>query len=109
MGVNETPVQKAIMDYLEWRGMKVIRIQSGKVQTIRGNWMTLAPEGTPDLLVLPRQEMKEGNPACPFFVEVKSSKGRLSPVQLTTHNDYRLRGIRVVVAHSIDDLVKEGL
>jgi hypothetical protein len=89
--------------------MKVIRIQSGKVQTIRGNWIQLAPEGTPDLLVLPRRELKEGNPACPFFIEVKGEKGRLSPVQLTTHNDYRLRGVNVIVAHSIDDLIREGL
>jgi len=109
MGKNETPVQRAIVDYLSYRGMKVIRIQSGKVQTIRGNWIQLAPEGTPDLLVLPRRELKEGNPAYPFFIEVKSAKGRLSPVQLTTHNDYRLRGVNVIVAHSIDDLVKEGL
>lgn len=63
--------------------------------------------GWPDLTVLPFANVG------PFFIEVKSAKGRVSPVQADVHEMMRSRGYKVCVAKSVDDvrafLMAEGI
>jgi TolB-like protein len=61
----EGPIKKAIKEYLEARGLIVIRVQSG---TAHGGRTHLAEKGTPDLVcTLPGGST--------LFVEAKRSKG----------------------------------
>lgn len=110
---KESSIQSAIIQYLEMRGFKVIRINSGAVRIgERGrSFVKLAPAGTPDLLVLPQyQEIRKmhytTHPQDMFWIECKTVKGVLNANQISVHNDYALRGVQVIVARSIDDVMK---
>lgn len=54
--------------------------------------------GFPDLICLPYAHVGA------FFIEVKSAKGRVSPVQAQVHEMLRDRGYKVCVAKSVDDV-----
>jgi hypothetical protein len=113
--VKESQIQSAIITYLEMRGYKVIRINSGAVRVgERGSYIKLAPAGTPDLLVLPqyaeiRKMHYTNTPTQPFFVECKAPQGKVSTLQISTHNDYALRGVQVITARSHTDLQEVGI
>lgn len=51
MGVSnkEAGVLKGALGMLNLMGFDAFRVQSGAIQTKSGHWMTLAPEGTPDI------------------------------------------------------------
>jgi hypothetical protein len=89
--VTETHIQRAVSQAITAIGVPVIRLQSGKVKSEHGGWLTLAPKGCPDLLlVMPRLSM----------CEVKAGKGRLSSVQKRMHAQLEARGARVAVVRS---------
>lgn len=46
--LKESEVQKLIGQYLTLRKYPIWRNNAGKVQTLRGHWIQLAPKGTPD-------------------------------------------------------------
>lgn len=54
--------------------------------------------GFPDLICLPYANVG------PFFLEVKSKTGRVSPVQAQVHEMLRDRGYKVAVVRSVDDV-----
>ena len=69
----ETTRQARIVAALRKAGHVVHRLHSGKVK-VRGGWMVLEPEGTPDLL-LPGVA----------YLETKTPTGRLSAAQEAMH------------------------
>ena len=108
---RETPVQVAIVQYLEltqpaWivhhckmeinkRG-KAIQIEIAKAKR-KGSKV-----GFPDLLVLPYAHIG------PLFLEVKAEGNYASPSQKDMHDQLKALGYRVAVVRSIDD-VKDAL
>lgn len=96
--MSETELQASIVSALERLGHIVIRVQSGKVK-VRGGWMQLAPEGTPDLCVL--------GPPYPTllttttWLETKVQGGKLRPAQVAWHERAKKGGHRVAVVRSV--------
>ena len=104
---RETPVQVAIVQYLEqtqpaWivhhckmeinkRG-KAIQIEIAKAKR-KGSKV-----GFPDLLVLPYAHIG------PLFLEVEAEGNYTSPAQKDMHEQLRALGYRVAVVRSIDDV-----
>ena len=104
---RETPVQVAIVQYLEltqpaWivhhckmeinkRG-KAIQIEIAKAKR-KGSKV-----GFPDLLVLPYAHIG------PLFLEVKAEGNYASPAQKDMHQQLTALGYRVAVVRSIDDV-----
>lgn len=84
---------RACVSALEAAGALVLRVQSGRVK-VRGGWMQLAPEGTPDLLVVvpPHGRL--------LGLEVKAARGRVRPSQVTWADAARRHGAAVRIVRS---------
>lgn len=90
--MSETDIGRAIRKSLESLGYIVTRVHSGKVK-VRGGWMQLADEGTPDHVV-----------SCPdgrtIWLETKTEEGDLSEAQKEWHARARRIGHAVAVVRS---------
>lgn len=90
--MSETDIGRAIRKTLERIGCIVTRVHSGKVK-VKGGWMQLADEGTPDHHVM-----------CPgglsMWLETKTAVGNLSPAQKRWHERARKNGYTVKVVRS---------
>lgn len=74
---SESAISSSVTKRWEDRGGIVLRLQSGKVQ-VRGGWMHLCEEGTPDRYVMAPHGLS-------FFAETKTEIGKLSPAQKAWH------------------------
>ena len=99
--VKESDIQSQIIDYLIWRGIFVWRNYTGPI--VRGGgarkvFFTPNPAiGAPDIMgVLDNGQM--------LAIEVKTSKGKLSPEQVQFLENLRQRGALVIVARSLGDV-----
>ena len=91
--VTEAEIQAAVIEALQAMGVMVERVQSGKVK-VRGGWMRLASEGTPDLWT------------SLGWLECKTEKGLLSDEQIAWHARARDAGVNVAVVRSAADAVR---
>ncbi len=83
----ETAISRDIQAALTAVGIPCIRVQSGKVK-VRGGWMQLADEGTPDLWT-------------PWgWLEVKTAGGLLRPAQESWRERMARWGVRVATVTS---------
>lgn len=88
LSMTESELTKQILDYLKW---------ALPGAWIRKNLGTLGQrKGIPDIEIIHR-----GNP---YFLEVKTLKGRLSPYQEREIDALRLAGARVYVVRSLEDV-----
>lgn len=87
--MSETDLYDPIKKTLERIGCIVTRVHSGKVK-VKGGWMQLADEGTPDHHVM-----------CPdgssVWLETKTEEGKLSPAQRRWHERAKRNGHKVAV------------
>src|SRR5262245_42370766 len=109
---TESQISKSIRDALDKLGIPNWRMNSGVVR-VRGGFMRLAPEGTPDILAAPN--VPEGMTAweCPklLWIEVKKPGGKLRPAQLAFGDRMRNRGhawLCVESFHEVLDWLKEN-
>jgi len=93
--MTESEIQKGIIDYSKAAGCICIRMNSG--YSGRNN-IKLSPPGTPDLLIISRAGV--------IWVEVKTGKGGLRQSQIEMHGRLRELGQTVIVARSIEDVIK---
>lgn len=103
MKPKESENQKAIRELLEWKGWKVIRLNTGAFpiydkKTGRTRYMRTGAKGLPDLLAL-----KETYP--PLFLEIKRSGGKVSADQENMINLINQTTARATVLWSVDELV----
>jgi hypothetical protein len=94
---TETDLSRAIQDALGKLGAMVERIQSGKVR-VRGGYMHLASEGTPDLFVAFR--------GATGFLEVKTREGERRTAQAEWHERAHKHGVRVAVVRSVEEALR---
>jgi len=100
---GESALQTAIVEYLGWAlpNAIVLHLHNNPRSAIEGaklKRMGLV-KGAPDLLVcLPRGQG--------MFLEVKTSKGRVSPAQFQFHNRCLVLNWPVAVVRSVDDVKK---
>lgn len=97
--IKETPLSAQIKEYLDNRGLWNERLNSGKVETKRGNWITLCEKGTPDRITL----------ICGIavFIETKMRGEKPSPDQLKKHDELRASGAVVIVADEYFQFIAE--
>ena len=92
---SEHSIQSTIMQHLTLSGDLVWRSNSGKVK-VRGGWMQLAPEGSPDVYAL-----KDG---LLYGIEVKKPGETQSLAQALYEREFNKHGGRYYVAWSLDDV-----
>ena len=96
MAKTENQLQNQIASYLAACGYIVHRMQSGKVK-VKGGWMQLCPEGTPDLMAV-------GKKGRIIWIEVKTTTGSLSDKQKEHIAELIFRGQEVHIIRSIKQL-----
>lgn len=89
---SETMHQKDVVDCLKSFGWEVFRLNSG-----RKGGINLCKAGTPDLLA-----MKDG---ISVFIEIKKPGKEPTKIQLKRHEELRANGFKVLVIHSLDELM----
>jgi hypothetical protein len=101
---RESAIQAAIVELLTIHGFRVIRINSGLARGLHGDGaVQLAPAGTPDLVALPPAGAAS---PLPWWLEVKTSTGRVRKGQAEMHQELRERGQIVRVVRSVDDVLR---
>lgn len=98
---RETTLARGIVDAVRLLGVPAFRVQCGKIQTKRGTWMQLAPQGVPDVW----------SALC--FLEIKvpdrckdGCEGKcLNDNQKRWHADARSWGVKVYTVHSVGEAV----
>lgn len=95
--MKETSLSNQITDYLNYRSIYNDRLQCGKIQTVRGNWIHLCKIGTPDRFAIVRGRI--------IFIEVKKFKQITTTEQVERHHLIRLSGAIVIVVNSFDDFI----
>lgn len=55
--------------------------------------------GVPDIVIF--------RGCTPYFIELKSPKGRETPTQITMNNDLRSNGIEVALCKSLDEVITQ--
>ena len=95
----EGKIQKDILAYLHTIRICAWRNNSGTVR-VRGGYMHLAPEGTPDILGY----MPDGRL---LGIEVKQPKEEPTEKQVLWMEKAIKAGCLVFVAHSLDDAIQE--
>jgi hypothetical protein len=94
----ESGISSAIREYLDARRIYNVRVNSGKVRGPSGSWIHLAPAGTPDRFACYRGRL--------IAIEVKKPGEESSPEQLEKHEEIRKSGGVVIVAESVDDVIR---
>ena len=93
--IKETPLSAQIKEYLDNRGIYNERLNCGKIQTARGDWLTLCEKGTPDRLAIVCGQV--------VFIETKMFGKKAGSDQLNKHDELRRSGAVVIIA---DDYFK---
>ena len=93
---TENQIQNEIIEYLTCCGFIVHRMQSGKVK-VKGGWMQLCPEGTPDLFAVGRNGKT-------IWIEVKTKNGSVSDKQADQICELISRGQDVFIIRSVQQL-----
>ncbi len=96
--MSETELKREIVEKLERCGFWVERIQSGKAK-VRGGWMELDSDGTPDLHLV----------ALGAWLEVKTDEGELSEAQKDWHRRATCAGVRVATVRSSKEAIQFAL
>ncbi len=94
---NESSLSAQIAEYLRARGIYNERLNSGKVETKSGYWITLCERGTPDRLAVVRGQA--------VFIETKTLGKKPMPGQLEKHDELRAAGAIVIVADSYEQFI----
>lgn len=84
-----------LVKMLRQMGIVTLRLNSGKVK-VRGGWMQLCPEGTPDILCFARDT------GAPVWIETKALKGNLREKQVEMRARLLALGHKYHEVRSID-------
>ena len=96
---KESSLSNQIAEYLTTRGLWNERLNSGRIRTERGNWVTLCEAGTPDRITLICGQA--------VFIETKTLGKKCSVDQLTKHDELRDSGAIVIVADSFGQFTQQ--
>lgn len=100
--VPEADVQKAIFNWLEVNGYYAKRFPVGPVLHQRGGkvvWKKNPLKGFPDIMAIMKNRT-----GVTFWIEVKSTEGRVEDHQREVHEDLRAWGVLVIEARNIFDV-----
>ena len=97
--LKEKDIQKQVMDWLEWRGHLVVKINNVGIRKENGSFIPPRQRGISDLLVC---EKKTGRFCA---IEVKRANGQLTIWQQNFLKDVEQRGGRAIVARNLNDII----
>jgi|SRR5579884_369479 len=100
--VREADIQAACIEWLEWHGWHVLRLNSGKA-LVQGRCIKLCPEGTPDTLAFRPSVHGEGIVQL-VFLEFKQPGKMPTVMQQVRMEELRLYGAACYVISSLDQL-----
>lgn len=90
----ESKLKSEVLAFLRVCGIRFFRMQSGKVR-VRGGWMQLCPDGTPDILCLSGKTV---------WLELKQETGKMRKAQEVFRVDAESRGEKYHVIRTTADL-----
>ena len=99
--MQESQIQRAILDYLGYRNHFFFRCNTGAYRTEHGSFIRYGSKGAPDIVVVAKGIM--------IGIEVKTPKGVLSEEQAAFGEKLKAAGGIYIVARSIDDVQALGL
>jgi hypothetical protein len=100
-GMKEKDIQKAILDYLQARGVLAFRINTGAMQSEYNGRKRFMRFGTPGMAdVLAFSIFGET-----FWIECKSPTGKQSELQKSFQHQVEDYGHKYVLARSVDDVI----
>ena len=94
---KESSLSSQIAEYLRGRGIYNERLNSGRVETQSGYWITLCERGTPDRLAIVRGQA--------IFIETKTLGKKPTPEQLEKRDELKRAGAIVIVAGSYEQFI----
>lgn len=94
---TEAGIQKAICDYLHWRGIPFSVTDASRTFNANGRQVRRVATGWPDLVACYQARL--------VAIECKSAKGKLRPAQAETLAALWEAGAIVVVVRSVEDLI----
>ncbi len=97
LAIRETPLSAQIAEWLDARHVYNDRLNCGKVETKRGNWIHLCKTGTPDRFAILSGQI--------IFIEVKMRGEKPTGEQRSRHSELRDAGAIVVVADSFEQFI----
>lgn len=97
--IKETPLSAQIAEWLDNRGIYNDRLNCGRIETKRGNWVTLCKTGTPDRFAIIRGQI--------IFIETKMFGKKPSPEQTARHETLTNFGAIVIVADSFQQFTQQ--
>ena len=113
VGMKETDIQRAILDYLAAEHMLAFRMNTGAmVSEYKGKkrFMRFGTPGMADILAFDRESVKEGawrhEEIMPVWIEVKAEKGKQSELQKSFQQQVEREGHRYILAWSVDDVIE---
>ena len=98
---TEKETQKAILEYLEYRGVFCYRQNSGAFKTEAGGFYRMGEKGAPDIIAVIKGQFTG--------IEVKGPKGRQNENQKEFERRLTEAGGRYILARSLDDIVDAGI
>lgn len=98
---REAEIQSACIEWLEWHGWHVLRLNSGKA-LVQGRCIKLCPEGTPDTVAF--RPSGNGQGVRLVFFEFKCPGKEPSTMQKVRMAELRLYGAACYVVSSLDQL-----
>ncbi len=99
MGKLETEVSDKVRAFLETKGFKVYRMQSGRFRGA-GGWITMNPTGTPDLFAVQPVTGRV------VMIETKTPIGHASPAQKAIVDEINKLGGFALIAYSLGDVIQ---
>ena len=98
MAKAETQISDSIREFLESKGFKVFRMQSGRFRGA-GGWVTMNEKGCPDLICLaPGGRL--------VAIETKTPEGHASKEQIKFKDEINAMGGFAMIAHSLGEVVQ---
>ena len=99
---KESHIVTAILTYLSYEEAKgnlyALRINAGAIISSNGGFVRLARTGVSDIIIF----LKGGRT---IFIEAKTSKGKMSPGQITFRETIEKLGYAYHVVRSVDDVI----
>lgn len=98
---KEADLLKQVIQYLKFAGIWFKRVQVGPTPRSRNGITVFTPStmtGMPDIIACIHGRL--------CAMELKSQRGKLSEAQEKTLNEMALAGAKVIVAHSLDEIIE---
>ena len=108
---TEHEIQTQIMNYLQYKGYYVMRLNTGMIENKYGGRIRLSPAGTPDIMAFKRNPENQVDDIDTgielLFIEVKRPKNSPTRLQEMKMEELSSFGAKCLVVHSLEEIIEE--